>query len=97
MTLRIERTGAQIRLSGELRFEQLDELRSEIELCGLPAVLDLEEVGLADVQGVRFLNVCEAEGVTLLHCSPYIRAWMLRERARPELEKQKDQHGRPSG
>jgi hypothetical protein len=42
--------------------------------------LDLEEVDLVDVEGVRFLNACEAEGISVLRCSPYIREWMLRER-----------------
>jgi hypothetical protein len=40
----------------------------------------LEEVDLVDVEGVRFLNACEAEGISVLRCSPYIREWMLRER-----------------
>jgi hypothetical protein len=31
---------------------------------------------------VRFLNKCEAEGVRLVNCSPYIREWMSRERNR---------------
>jgi hypothetical protein len=42
--------------------------------------LDLEEVDLVDVEAVRFLNTCQLEGVRMLHCSPYIREWMLRER-----------------
>jgi hypothetical protein len=42
--------------------------------------LDLEEVDLVDVEAVRFLNVCEERGVSVLQCSPYIREWMLRER-----------------
>ena len=27
-----------------------------------------------------YLNACEAEGISVLRCSPYIREWMLRER-----------------
>ncbi len=42
--------------------------------------LDLEEVDLVDVDGVRFLNECESTGISILRCSPYIREWMLRER-----------------
>jgi hypothetical protein len=41
-------------------------------------------VDLVDVEGIRFLNACEAEGVPVLHCSPYIREWMLGERGRPK-------------
>jgi hypothetical protein len=31
---------------------------------------------------VRFLSECEAQGIELLHCSPYIREWISRERKR---------------
>ena len=84
MTLKIERIRSRIRLSGEFRSEQLDQVKAEIELCESPAVLDLEELDLVDVEGVRFLNACEAKDISVLHCSPYIREWMLRERSRPE-------------
>jgi hypothetical protein len=80
MTLKIERARARIRLSGEFRSEHVDQIKAEIELCESPAVLDLEELDLLDVEAVRFLNACEANGVSVLHCSPYIRKWMLRER-----------------
>ena len=43
-------------------------------------ILDVEEVDLVDVESVRFLNACEANGVPVEHCSPYIKAWMFRER-----------------
>jgi len=46
--------------------------------------LDLEELDLVDIEGVRFLNACESAGVSILHCSPYIREWMLQERSRPK-------------
>ena len=84
MTLKIERIRSRIRLSGEFRSEHLDQVKAEIELCVSPAVLDLEELDLVDVEGVRFLNACEAKGISVLHCSRYIREWMLRERSRPE-------------
>jgi hypothetical protein len=84
MTLKIERIsgkrGTRIRMSGELRSDHLDQVKAEIERGG-PVALDLEEVDLVDVESVRFLNMCEAEGIPILHCSPYIREWMLRERA----------------
>jgi hypothetical protein len=41
-------------------------------------------VNLADVDGVRFLNGCEAKGISVVHCSPYIREWMIQERSRRE-------------
>jgi hypothetical protein len=84
MTLRIERVQGGIRLSGEFRVGQLDQVKAEIERSESPVVLDLEELGLIDLEGVRFLNECEAKGVSILRCSPYIREWMLQERGRPK-------------
>ena len=88
MTLRIERIsgrrGTLVRLSGALRSEHIDQVKSEIERGGPRVALDLEEVDLVDVEGVRFLNACEAEGIPVLNCSPYIMEWMLRERDRPK-------------
>jgi hypothetical protein len=84
MTLKIERFRARVQLSGELRSEHLDQVKTELQECGASAVLDLEEVNLADVDGVRFLNGCEAKGISVEHCSPYIREWMIQERSRRE-------------
>jgi anti-anti-sigma regulatory factor len=69
-----------IYLSGELRSEHIDQLKSEVERGGPSVTLDLEELDLVDIEGVRFLNACESAGVSILHCSPYIREWMLQER-----------------
>jgi hypothetical protein len=84
MTLKIERIsgkrGTRIRLSGEFRSDLMDQVKAEIERGGAIA-LDLEELDLVDVESVRFLNAREAEGLSVLHCSPYIREWMMRERA----------------
>ena len=84
MTLKIERIcgkrRTRIRLSGELRSEHLDQVKAEVERGGPRITLDLEEVNLVDVDGVRFLNAREADGISVLRCSPYIREWMLRER-----------------
>jgi hypothetical protein len=80
MTLKIERFQARVRLSGELRSENLDQVQAEIDCCGTLIVLDIEEVDLVDVEGVRFLNRCEAKGISVLHCSAYIKQWMSREK-----------------
>jgi len=85
VTLRIEtacdgQTTA-LRLIGRLGSEYLDELQIQIRRHRRPLVLDLDEVTLVDVAVVRFLITCEAEGIELLHCSPYIREWMAREQA----------------
>jgi hypothetical protein len=84
MTLKIERISGKrrtrIRLSGQVRAEHIDQLKAEIERAGPRVALDLEEVDLVDIEGVRFLNGCLAQGISVLHCSPYIREWMFRER-----------------
>ena len=84
MTLRIKRfcetRGTRLLLSGELRLAHLVDLRAEIEQCGQPATLDLNEVNVVDFDGIRFLNQCQAEGIHVVNCSPYIREWMLQEK-----------------
>ncbi len=93
MTLKIERISGKrrtrIRLCGAFRSEHLDQVKAEIERGGPRVALDLEEVDLVDVEGVRFLNACEADGISVLHCSPYIREWMSRERSRPKARTHK--------
>ena len=88
MTLKIRPVAGKreirIYLSGQLRSEHLDQLKSEVERGGPTVTLDLEELDLVDVEGVRFLNACESAGVSILNCSPYIREWMLQERGRPK-------------
>ena len=88
MTLKIRRVAGKreirIYLSGQLRSEHLDQLKSEVERDAPRVTLDLEELDLVDIEGVRFLNACESAGVSILHRSPYIREWMLQERRRPK-------------
>jgi hypothetical protein len=88
MTLKIKRVVGEheirICLSGQLRSEHLDQLKSEVERGGPRVTLDLEELDLVDIEGVRFLNACESAGVSILHCSAYITEWMLQERSRPK-------------
>jgi hypothetical protein len=90
MTLRIERISGKdktrIRLSGDFRSEHVGQVKTEIELGGPGVALDLEEVHLVDVEGIRFLNACKAQGIPVLHCSAYIREWMFREQGRPKGE-----------
>src|ERR1700756_181137 len=83
MTLRIDRVGERIRLSGALRFEHLHQVQAEMDQCGSRSVLDLEEADRVDVEAVHFLNSCEARGVPVLNASAFIRAWMAQEGERP--------------
>lgn len=83
MTLKIERALvgrlATLHLIGRLRSEDLEALEHQMNGCVTP-VLDLASVTLVDVDVVRFLESCESDGVTLLHCPPYVREWIDRER-----------------
>jgi len=76
-----DQLGTRIRMSGQLRSDELGQAMAEVK-CGRAVALDLEEVELVDLEGVRFLNECEAQDIAVLKCSPYIREWMLRERAK---------------
>jgi hypothetical protein len=51
-----DKRGTRIRLSGESRSEPLDQVNAEIERGGPRVDLDLQELDLADVESVRFLN-----------------------------------------
>jgi len=75
---------ATLRINGRVESEYLDELRAQLRKHRPQLVLDLDEVTLVDVGVVRFLIACEAEGIELLHCPPYIQEWMDRERRREE-------------
>ena len=84
MTLKIERysdgASATIRLIGRMQVEHLEELEKQIRENGPAVTLDLEEMTLVDVDTIRFLGTCEARGVLLIKCSPYICDWIGKER-----------------
>jgi anti-anti-sigma regulatory factor len=86
MTLRIEKVSdgysKTIRLIGRLRQEHLEVLKAQIKDSGPGVALDLNELTLVDVEVVRFLGTCQAQGVTLLNCSPYVSDWVAKERER---------------
>jgi len=76
-----------LRLSGRIQSHQIACVRSAMDDGPACTILDLREVTLVDIAIVRFLIACEEEGVELVHCPPYVREWILRERAetvRPE-------------
>jgi len=86
MTLKIEKDSdgrkTVIRLSGRLRSEHLAQLKTQMDGDQSRIALDLDGVTLVNVEAVRFLNTCEKSGTELLHCWPYIREWIIRERDR---------------
>jgi anti-anti-sigma regulatory factor len=83
-TLKIEKDShgrkTTIRLIGHFQSEHLGELKKQLQGNGSQFVLDLKEVTVVDVDVVRLLEACEANGVKIVHCSPYIRKWMDQER-----------------
>ncbi len=69
-----------IRLIGHFQWEHIEELKQQIYTDCEQLALDLQEVTLVDLGVVQFLARCETEGIDLLHCPPYIREWIRRER-----------------
>ena len=88
MTLKIKRIAGKretrICLSGQLRSENVGQVKAEVGRGGARVAFDLGELDLVDIDAVRFLNVCESAGVSILHCPPYIREWMLQERTQAQ-------------
>ncbi len=83
VTLKIEKDSqggkTTIRLISHFQSEHLEELKKQLQHNPV-FVLDLKEVTVVDVEVVRFLGECKADGVKIVHCSQYIRNWMARER-----------------
>jgi hypothetical protein len=88
MTLRIEKKSRDgftiLKLIGQIRSDDLDELRTHVNGGDPVVVLDLDELTLVDAAVVRFLGVYEGSGVELLNCAPYIREWIRREKEREQ-------------
>ena len=70
-----------LRLSGRIQIHLIASIRSAISDCCAHKILDLSEVTLVDLEVVRFLIRCEDEGIELVQCPPYVREWIVRERA----------------
>ncbi len=83
MTLRIESLadehGTTIRLIGRMQAQHVEELKGQIGASGARVVLDLEELSLVDIDVVRFLGTCQAGGISIVHCPPYIDDWIAKE------------------
>jgi hypothetical protein len=70
-----------LRLSGRIESELIASVRTAMGGGCARKVLELSEVTLVDVGVARFLMACEDQGVQLVQCPPYVREWILRERA----------------
>jgi predicted metal-binding protein len=69
-------------LSGRSEKKAIAELRRLLELQAnyRGIVLDLKDVRVIDRDALHFFAGCEADGVKLENCAPYIREWMEREK-----------------
>ena len=65
-------------LSGQLHKEHIAELEALIGAEGKDRriVLDLKDMTLTGQDGIAFLAQCEASGVALANCAPYVREWI---------------------
>jgi predicted metal-binding protein len=64
-------------LSGRIEEGHVEELHALLEGEATErVVLDLNEVRLVDREVVKFLVACEASGIRVKNCPPYVREWM---------------------
>ena len=69
-------------LSGRVETQAIAELRRlfDLQTDYRDIIVDLKDVSLVDREVMRFLARCEADGVSLENCPPYIREWIRREK-----------------
>jgi hypothetical protein len=69
-------------LCGRIEKQAIAELRMlfELQLDYHDMVLDLKDVCVVDREVMSFFVSCEADGVKLENCTPYLREWMEREK-----------------
>lgn len=70
-----------VRLSGRIQSDDIACVQSTLNDDCTRKILDLSEVTLVDLGVIQFLISCENEGIELEQCPPYVREWILRERA----------------
>ena len=65
-------------LSGRIGREHIAELESLISAEGKDRriILDLRDMTLTGQDGIDFLARCEATGIALVNCDPYVREWI---------------------
>jgi hypothetical protein len=87
--LRTQRTGngqVLFTLSGRIETEDIKQLQElfAAETSGRQLVLDLRDVTLVNVDAVKFLGRCEAEGTKLENCPLHVRDWVNQVKNRPK-------------
>jgi hypothetical protein len=75
-------------VSGRITGEHVEMLRGVLEQESGGFAIDLKNVLFVDREAVKLLALSEANGTELRNCPPYIREWVMRERA--------ETHGRRS-
>ncbi len=70
-----------LRLIGNMHIGDIEEVKTAVDESS-QVVLDVGELTLVGVEGIRFLNACKAVGMGVINASPYISEWMLLERDR---------------
>lgn len=65
-------------LSGRIDEENIAELKALIAAEGKDRriILDLKDMTLTGQDGINFLAKCEADGIALVNCDPYVREWI---------------------
>ena len=89
MTLRIERRRSGdtliVQLIGEFDVDHLAEVKAQVNDAPCPVVVDIGELTLISVEGIRFLNACHQDGMPIVNVSGYIAEWMTLEgRSKPK-------------
>jgi anti-anti-sigma regulatory factor len=65
-------------ISGQIDEEHIAELEGLIAAEGKDRriILDLKDMTLTGEDGIAFLARCEAAGIELVNCDPYVREWI---------------------
>ena len=65
-------------ISGQIDKEHIAELEALIAAEGKDRriILDLKDMTLTGQDGIAFLAQCEAAGIALVNCDPYVREWI---------------------
>ena len=68
-------------LSGRIDKQHVAELEALIGAEGKDRsiIIDLKDMTLTGQDGIDFLAQCEAAGIALVNCDPYVREWVTRQ------------------
>jgi anti-anti-sigma regulatory factor len=69
-----------LHVSGRIRGDDVNTLRTLLEQESGALTLDLKDVRLVDDEAIKLLVIHESKGVRIDNCPLYIREWINRER-----------------